>query len=157
MAFSKYMNFKRRTKFCGLFTMFSVEYKKVRQGCEFKSDAPWKSTAQTDQFIDSGTVTGAGGLAQPSLYSLFGGNSLPVAGTVLDIVAPAGGTNAQITVTAGTITLSGLRIGNVNDEYFVDLGASDFATQLQSATSPKAADITYFGDGSVKKPFNILL
>ena len=29
---------------------------KVRQGCEFKSDAPWKSTAQTDQFIDSGTV-----------------------------------------------------------------------------------------------------
>ena len=29
---------------------------KVRQGCEFKADAPWKSTAQTDQFIDSGTV-----------------------------------------------------------------------------------------------------
>mgnify|MGYP001169802532 CR=1 FL=1 len=115
-----------------------------------------KAGATVVAFIDSGTVTGAGGLAQPSLYSLFGGNSLPVAGTVLDIVAPAGGTNAQITVTAGTITLSGLRIGNVNDEYFVDLGASDFATQLQSATSPKAADITYFGDGSVKKPFNIL-
>jgi ribose transport system substrate-binding protein len=29
---------------------------KIRSGCTFKADAPWKSTAQTDQFIDSGTV-----------------------------------------------------------------------------------------------------
>ena len=29
---------------------------KIRTGCSFKSDAPWKSTSQTDQFIDSGTV-----------------------------------------------------------------------------------------------------
>jgi len=29
---------------------------KIRGGCTFKADAPWKATAQTDQFIDSGTV-----------------------------------------------------------------------------------------------------
>ena len=29
---------------------------KIRSGCSFKANAPWKTTAQTNQFIDSGTV-----------------------------------------------------------------------------------------------------
>jgi ribose transport system substrate-binding protein len=29
---------------------------KIRGGCNFKASAPWKTTAQTNQFIDSGTV-----------------------------------------------------------------------------------------------------
>jgi ribose transport system substrate-binding protein len=37
---------------------------RVRAGCTFKADAPWASTSQTSQFIDSGTAfVDAGGIA----------------------------------------------------------------------------------------------
>ncbi len=102
---------------------------------------------------------GTGAVEEAKWYCTTGGNVPPEAGEAIVLGTPTAGgsTAATITIKAGNQLLGGLLIGDKNDEYFIDLGAVSVTHQLAGATSPSApADITYFGKGTVRNPFNIL-
>lgn len=111
-------------------------------------------------FIEVKTVDGATGIATALWYATSGGHSPPEAGATIVIGTPtAGGAPAAATliVKAGHQLMGGLLFTTNNDEYYIDLGSTDVVQTLAGATSPATpANITYFGDGSVRKPFNVL-
>ena len=92
-------------------------------------------------------------------YATAGGHSPPEAGAVIVLGTPTavGAAAATLTVKAGQQIMGGIRITNANDEYFVDLGSTNVIDTFTGTTSPGTpAQITYFGDGSVRKPFQVL-
>ena len=111
-------------------------------------------------FIEVKTVDGGTGIATASWYATSGGHSPPEEGAVIVIGTPTAGgapAAATLTVKAGHQLMGGLLITTNDDEYYIDLGSTDVVQTLANATSPATpANITYFGDGSVRNPFNVL-
>ena len=115
-------------------------------------------------FVEVTLVDAAtGAVEEAKWYCTANGNVPPEAGESIVLGTPTVTTPepapapATITIKAGNQLLGGLLISDKNDEYFIDLGAVNVSHQLAGATSPSApADITYFGNGTARSPFNIL-
>ncbi len=111
-------------------------------------------------FIEVKTIDGATGIATALWYATSGGHSPPEEGAIIVIGTPTAGgapAAATLTVKAGHQLMGGLLITTNNDEYYIDLGSTNVVETLVNATSPATpANITYFGDGSVRNPFNTL-
>lgn len=71
----------------------------------------------------------------------------------LTIVAPAGGTNAVVTMTANNIPLGNLLVGSLDAPYFVDVAVGDPTSCLGSITSTNGL---LFGNGTLRDPFRTL-
>ena len=111
-------------------------------------------------FIETTLVNaGTGAVEEAVWYATSGGHTPPVAGEAVVLGTPSAGgsTPATLTVKAGQQPMGGLRITSANDEYFIDLGSTNVLDTFTATTSPGTpANITYFGDGSARKPFQVL-
>lgn len=117
------------------------------------------SGVQTGFVEVTGLRAGTTEVAEAVWYATANGHSPPEGGAAIVLGTPSAGTGAAATLTvkAGHQLMGALRITSANDEYFVDLGSTNVIDTFTGTTSPGTpAQITYFGDGSVRKPFQVL-